>query len=487
MRKLLSVVVSFAMALGALAAIGSVPGASGHTGHTFSVNDPATVGEGNGTVTFTITVTPTPLAGESLTVSYATANGTATAGSDYTLTSGSETFEAGQTNRAINVPILEDGVSEPTENFFLNLSNPLPAADAAIADGQGIATITDNDTGPALSINDVSQLELAAGTSVFAFTVTLAAPSAQTVTVNFATADGTALAASDYQAQTGVLTFVPTDVSETVNVLVNGDTTAEPDETFFVNLSGATNATISSDSSPGAGSQGVGTIRNDDGPLPVAASTFSISDVSRAEGNSGSAPTTPFTFTVTLAQPLTAVATVNYATADGTASVVSDYAFTSGNLSFPPGETAKTITVNVVGDTTTETNETFFVNLSGPSANATIADNQGLGTITNDDGPPPSPSPTPGPTVGTNTVKIGGFFQVRISGTPACIANRAFKVKRSQRGTDKVIVSGTTDSTGLYKVAKRPRKSGRYYAQIYPVTVGGTSCPAKKSPIRQLP
>jgi len=105
--------------------------------------------------------------------------------------------------------------------------------------------------------------------------VTLSAVSSQSVTVNFATANNTATAGSDYVATSGTLTFNPGDTTKPITVVVNGDTTVEPNETFFVNLSNAVNATI-------ADGQGVGTILNDDAlPTP----TLSINDVSVTEGN----------------------------------------------------------------------------------------------------------------------------------------------------------------------------------------------------------
>ncbi|HSP45244.1 MAG TPA: Calx-beta domain-containing protein, partial [Chthoniobacterales bacterium] len=110
---------------------------------------------------------------------------------------------------------------------------------------------------PVLSVTDVSMAEGNSGTTSFVFTVSLSPSSAQPVTVHFATADGTAIAGSDYQAASGTLNFSPGDTSKTVTVLVNGDTTFEPDETFFVNLSSAGNAQI-------AKAQGIGTILNDD-------------------------------------------------------------------------------------------------------------------------------------------------------------------------------------------------------------------------------
>src|SRR5207302_569341 len=141
---------------------------------------------------------------------------------------------------------------------------------------------------------------------------------------------------------------------------VIGDQLVEPDETFFVNLSGAMNATI-------ADGLGVVTILDDE------LSMLSINDVSGLEGNSG---TKPFTFTVNLSAASSAPVTVNFATQNGTALTGEDYLAASGTLTFAPGETSKPITVQVSGDTTPEADETFYVNLSGASASALIADGQ---------------------------------------------------------------------------------------------------------------
>ena len=135
-----------------------------------------------------------------------------------------------------------------------------------------------------ISIGDVTVTEGNTGTRAATFTVTLSAASTQTVTVAYATGNGTATAGSDYQAASGTLTFAPGETSKTITVLVNGDRLGEPNETFFVNLSSPTNATI-------ADGQGVGTIVDDEPRI-------SISDVTKAEGKKGQ--TTLFTFTVTL-------------------------------------------------------------------------------------------------------------------------------------------------------------------------------------------
>src|SRR5205085_3984699 len=119
--------------------------------------------------------------------------------------------------------------------------------------------------------------------------------------------------------------------------------------------------------------------------LTVTPPTISINNVS---ANEGDLLTTPFTFTVSLSSPTSRTITVNYATANGTATaglalLGGDYSSASGTLTFTGGQTSKTVTVAVNGDLMVEPDETFFVNLSG--ANTPIADNQGLGTILNDD------------------------------------------------------------------------------------------------------
>ena len=112
-----------------------------------------------------------------------------------------------------------------------------------------------------------------------------------------------------------------------------------------------------------------------------ARNTLRINDVSRTEGNTG---TGAATFTVTLAPASTCTVTVRYATANGTAVTGSDYTAASGTLTFAPGQTSKTVTVNVAGDAVLEPNETFTLNLSAPTG-ATLFDGQGLGTILNDE------------------------------------------------------------------------------------------------------
>jgi len=332
-----------------------------------------TVTEGNtGSVNAVFTVSLSAASGQTVTVQYATANGTATAGSDYTATSGTLTFTAGQVSQTITVPVLGDTAIESTETFVVNLSNPV---NATLGVSQGVGTILDNDAPPppALSINDVTVTEGNTGSVGAVFTVSLPAASTQTVTVQYATANGTATAGSDYTAASGTLTFTAGQLTQTITVAVLGDTVFEPNETFMVNLTNPTNATI-------ADGQGVGTITNDDAPPPP---SLSINDVTVTEGNTGSVGAV---FTVSLSAASTQTVTVQYATANGTATAGSDYTGVSGTLTFTAGQVTQTITVAVLGDTLVETNETFTVNLSNP-VNATIGDGQGVGTIVDNEGP----------------------------------------------------------------------------------------------------
>ncbi len=224
---------------------------------------------------------------------------------------------------------------------------------------------------PTLSVNSVQQVE-GDGTTTLTFTVTLSAPSAFPVTVNYATQDGSATAGEDYAAALGTLTFAPGETSKTVTVTILGDTTVEADETFTLALSGA----------DAGAATGTATLLNDD------ATVVSVSSVQQVEGNS----TNTLTFTITLSNPSAFPVTVNFATADGTALAGSDYVATYGTLTFAPGETSQTVTVTILGDATVESDETFTLVLSDASG-ATIGAATGTATLLNDDVllPPPPP------------------------------------------------------------------------------------------------
>jgi hypothetical protein len=206
------------------------------------------------------------------------------------------------------------------------------------------------------------------------------------VSVDVATADGTATAPADYTATQTPLVFNPGETTKTFTVPVMGDSIDEPDETFVVDLAGAVNATI-------ADRQGVGTITDDD-PEP----SLAVADSSVAEGDSG---TRTEQLLVALSARSGKTIVVDYASADGTATAPGDYAPIAGTLTFAPGDAVKAVSVPVNGDTTLEPNENFSVDLAAPT-NATVADGHAVGTINDDDGAPAVALPPPlGQSTGT--------------------------------------------------------------------------------------
>lgn len=320
-------------------------------------------GEGAGPAT--ITVTRTGGTTGAVSVHYATSDGTAVAGSDYAAAAGTLNWADGDgANKTFTIPITNDSLNEASETIGLTLSAP---TGGAVIGNPGSATlaILDNDPTPSISITDVSLAEGNSGATNFNFTVSLSAASGQTITVDYATADGTALSGGDYQPLSGTLTFSPGQTAKPVTVLVNGDTQGEPNETFLVGLANVVNATVDKD-------HGTGTIVNDDGVTPPALQ-FSSATYNTQEN------LTALTITVTRTGDTSGSATVDYATADGTAKQQSDYELTTGALSFAPGDTTRTFQLLINEDMYVEGDETLTVVLSnatgatlGSPATATV-------------------------------------------------------------------------------------------------------------------
>ena len=365
-----------------LDAISLTPVTASPAAGSVSIND-VTISEGDsGTEVATFTVTRSG-GTAAFAVNFATSDGTATvADGDYVATSGTLNFGANENTKTIAVTINGDTKVEANETFNVVLSNATNGV--TISDNQGVGTITNDDSAAiagSVSINDVTISEGDSGTKVATFTVTRSGGTAA-FAVNFATSDGTATVADgDHVATSGTLNFGANENTKTIAVTINGDTKVEANETFNVLLSNATNGATISDN------QGVGTITNDDSA--AIAGSVSINDVTISEGDSG---TKVATFTVTRSGGTAAFA-VNFATSDGTATVADgDHVATSGTLNFGANENTKTIAVTINGDTKVEANETFNVLLSNATNGVTISDNQGVGTITNDDSAASNPA-----------------------------------------------------------------------------------------------
>ena len=335
-----------------------------------TIND-VTLTEGNsGSINATFTITLSAASGQTVTVRAIPSNGSANAPGDYTSGGANLVFAPGETSKTLSVPVKGDLLDEADEVFYVFLSS---AANASIGRGRGVGTITDDDATPTISIDNLSISEGSSGQKVASFSLRLSAPSGQVVKVTYATANGTsnpATAGNDYvEVAPTQIAFNTGQTVAIARVLINGDVFYEPNETFFVNLSAPSNATITNN-------QATGTILNDD-----AIPSITISDVQNTEGNSG---TKNLTFTVTLSKAFNQIVTVNYASANGSAQAGSDYVAKSGTLTFTPGQTVRTISITINGDTLIESNEAFYVLLSS-ATNASIGRGRAIGTIHNDD------------------------------------------------------------------------------------------------------
>ena len=280
---------------------------------TVSVND-VTVTEGNsGNVNATFNVSLSTASGQAVSVNYATADGTATAPADYAATSGTLNFAAGETTQAGDRPRPRRHARRGERDVHAQPVEPVQRDDRG---RDGVGTITDDDAQPTLSINNVTVTEGDSGTVNATFTVSLSAASGQNVTVDYATADGTATAPADYTATSGTLTFTAGQISKQVTVLVKA--THSTSWTRRSRSTSRTRPTRRSRTGPG-----IGTITDDDDPP-----SLSVNDVTVTEGDSG---TTNANFTVTLSAASGQTVTVQYATADGTATAPADYTATSGD------------------------------------------------------------------------------------------------------------------------------------------------------------
>ena len=333
----------------------------------------ATGTEGDEAVAFTVTLTPASTAAVS--VSYATVDGTAVAGQDFTATTGRLTFAAGETSRTVAVPLIDDDEIEEDEAFAVVLDGP---ANAVVDVAEGAGTISDNDE-PTVSVLGTTVVENA-GNAVF--TITFDRPALVPITLAFATEDGTAKAspsdadgvtfgdpaapAGDYVAEEGEVTFAPGQTMRLVSVPVVDDQEVEPTESFILRVHLAGDA----DRAQAAGS---GTIEDDD------LSALSISETTVLESD-GTADVK-----VTVDPPSPRPVTVWFRTEPGTATAGADYEETRGRLSFAPGDTERTISVPVLQDALVEPEETFVVALRNPEGAVLARDGESQNRILDDE------------------------------------------------------------------------------------------------------
>ncbi len=296
----------------------------------------------------TVTATLSAISGLDTTVTLGF-TGTATNLADYTRSDTQIVIPAGQLTGTITLTAVQDALDEADETIVVDISSVANGTESGAQ--QVTATIIDDDPTPTLSINDVIVVEGNSGTTNAVFTVTLSAPSGQIVTVLAASANDTATSPGDYLAlPPTTVTFAPGETTQTVTVAVNGDAVVESNESYFVNLTGATNAAFSD-------SQGLGTIADDD-----------VATVSFAKINDGAETNTPTNgvFRVTQSAVSSTDTVVPYSIA-GTATpgAGNDYTTLSGTVTIPAGQTTADIVVFVLNDAVIEDTETVTLTLTG--------------------------------------------------------------------------------------------------------------------------
>ena len=300
-------------------------------------------------------------------VRYATVDHTASSGSDYRSTSGTLTFAAGERQKTISVPLIDDGLVEDIEQFRLSL----PGCHPVDLDTNVYATIFDDDViGLSVFIRDTEGDE---GIGEMDFVVTLSGSPTEQATVAYKTRDDTAVAGEDYTAVDDILTFAAgSDTLHTISVAIVDDARVDaPTETFDVVLSDPDRVVFA----PGRRSTAVGTIIDNE--------TTPVVDVSAAEGSEGGT----LEFPVALSTASSAEVTVDYRFEDGTARARHDYDADVGTVTFAAGSTVGTIAVALADNDLSEPAETFTVEIHGPE-NATIGDSKATGTIVDDEALP---------------------------------------------------------------------------------------------------
>ncbi len=323
-----------------------------------------TIGEAEGSAVITVTLDAP--SGRPITVSYATADGTATAGADYTAVNGTLDFAPGQTAVTFTVPILDDTLYEGDETVTLSLES---AGRATLGTpNPATLTILDDDPPPTVQFSS-SDYSVDEGAGTATITVTLNTPSGLPATVDYATADGSATASADYEAVSGTLTFDPNETSQTFEIPIIEDDISELDETVNLTLSQPDNAAM------GAPHTATLTILDNDVPLI----TFAQPSYSVPED------TQYLTITVELSMSYIQPIQVDYATSDGTAMAGGDYVPAFGTLTFEPGDTAQSFTIMILDDDLDEGDETFFVTLENPVRAMISAPNPITVTIVDDD------------------------------------------------------------------------------------------------------
>ncbi|NMQ26796.1 hypothetical protein E4Q23_02910, partial [Candidatus Accumulibacter phosphatis] len=337
--------------------------------------DHIVVSEANTHAVFTVRLSEADLLNP-VTVNWNLTGLSAVSGNDFTNVSGVLTFNPGVLEQVISIPIVDNATPELLETFRLNLFSP--SANAQIGNSIAVVTIIDNDAAPGTPVVTINDFVVDEAAKEASFVITLDRPSTGVVSMNYATQDGTAIAGSDFVATSGSLSFAVGETARTVQVSLLNDSTPESSEAFNLVLSALNGATT-------LDPVGTAIIAENDA-VAVATSNISVDDIVVGESQ------TYADFLVRLDQPNTATVKVSYALLGASASGYgTDFHNQSGDLTFAPGETVKTVRATITNDSNPEPTENFVLLLSNPSSNATLARPVATATIIDNDAAPGTP------------------------------------------------------------------------------------------------
>jgi hypothetical protein len=364
----------------------------------FFVSDPVLVEGDSGSKTAVFEVRLSQPAPSSFSATYTTIDGTALAGSDYQAKSGTLSFVAGQEVAYVSVSVLGNTVSELTETFSLAVTPPTSGVSIGTAGAVGEATILDDDTGSGPTISIEGDAVVESSNNYLRFVVTLSEASDSPVTVDYSTLLGTAADADLYYASShsennGTLTFAVGEKTKSIFILTDGDSLDERDETILLRLSNPTGAQFAGG---GTNLLSVGYVLDDDGVGPNVA----LSALDAVVKETGDA-STAYEFAIELSQTADAPITFTIGATNGTAVAGKDFELVDTTVTFKAGQTRATVTINVLGDSINEADESFTLKFS-PVSGSPIAGTMPIPTITIKNGPPLN-GPTEGDDILTGT------------------------------------------------------------------------------------
>lgn len=380
------------------------------------------------TGTRTITVSLSRAATSPVSVRYATSNGSATVGSDYTAASGTLTFDTGETSKTFSVPIINDSNVEPAETINLTLSNP-----------QGVTLGSQQTSTISIADDDVPSIQFSTATksasestTKASVTVTLSAKSTQPITVHFSRTGGTATSLTDFNASSGVLTFAPGETSKSIHFTVVNDKKDEDDETVLITLDSPENAVL--------GATSVATyIISDNDSAPSAKLDFRTSAGKATSSITVSETAGIISVPVLLsAASERSVTVILVATSGSTATNSSDFTIPLGSVTFAPGETRKMLTVEVLNDLLSEATETIKLGLT--SSTASIGKGSTATVLITDNDPRPTVSFSSASSSSSESVAQPGTVRAVLS----TVSGQKITVKYS------VTSSGTTAKSSDY-------------------------------------